>query len=80
MNETQASVENQIWDRSLIPKDHQCLLEVYKAQLPVSSQIQSNLYSQIQTSFEILIIEKVQISIVEVNTEHRAMVSYYLVS
>ena len=68
--ETRAFTENQIWDQSRILKDHQCLLKIVRTQFPVCHQIQD---SQIQTSFEILITEKVQILIVEANSDHRAM-------
>ena len=65
-----AFTESRIWDQSRILKDHQCLLKIVRTQFPVCHQIQD---SQIQTSFEILITEKVQILIAEANSDHRAM-------
>ena len=73
MTETLASTEGQIWDQSRILKDHQCLLKIVRTQFPVCHQIRSKADSLIQTSFEILITEKVQIVIVEANSDHRAM-------
>ena len=69
-SETRAFTESRIWDQSRILKDHQCLQKIVTTQFPVCHQIQD---SQIQTSFEILITEKVQILIVEANSDHRAM-------
>ena len=71
MTETLASTESQIWDQSRILKDHQCLLKIVRTQF--CHQIRSKADSLIQTSFEILITEKVQILIVEANSDHRAM-------
>ena len=67
---TRAVTESRIWDQSRILKDHQGLLKIVRTPFPVCHQIQD---SQIQTSFEILITEKVQILIVEANSDHRAM-------